>query len=62
MKKTRHIRHWNEHRLGKRIVQAYLTPEENEVYEDVKEVREFASARELIVTLCTEEKDRNETP
>jgi hypothetical protein len=48
----------NAHRAGKRSFQANLKPAENELVERVKTIRGVTTDRELLVTLCEDELDR----
>ena len=51
-------RHFNQHRLRKTSVQAYLSDEEMAIVDRIKEQRKFSSYRELLVNLCQEAEDQ----
>ena len=52
MAKQKNKKHWNEHRLNKKSFQAFLTYEEAQIVEQVKERLGVATARELLMKLC----------
>lgn len=52
-------KHHNIHRQGKTSFQAMLPEDESKLIERVKKLRGFNSGRELLVTLCKEEKQRH---
>ncbi len=53
-------RHCNKHRLSKISVQAYLSDEEIAIVDRIKQQREFASYRELLVKLCQEAEEQKQ--
>ncbi len=50
--------HYNEHRAGKRSFQALLKPEEADLVQMVKALRGIQTDRELLISLCEDEKER----
>jgi len=55
-------KHYNDHRIGKKSFQVMLTPDEHDLVEAVKALRNLATSRDLLLSLCRDEMDRQQPP
>lgn len=53
-------KNYNEHRVGKKTFQAFLTQDENDLVQTVKMLCGATTGRELLLTLCREKKQQIE--